>query len=308
MNSSQFSTRIGLEDLSHYTEADYIDGDIIILDDLRELPIEGSFQTEMTFILICVEGRMQVDINGKTYKVNVHDMLVCPPNVFLDNYMISPNFNSKIIGLSYSALQRMLNVNKDIWNMMLHLVKNPVFHLDDYLLELMENYYTLLSFKLKHADDMYRKEVMHALFQAIFYDFCAILMPFMTNKNYTDSGNMKQGDLIVKKFIFLLSESQGKERSVSYFADKLCITPKYLSTVCKASSGKTALDWIHEYTIEVITQQLKYTDKTIKEICDDLNFPNLSFFGKFVKNHLGVSPKEYRKRFANTDAKGKEQS
>lgn len=80
------------------------------------------------------------------------------------------------------------------------------------------------------------------------------------------------------------------------YADSLCVTPKYLSTVCKQVTGKTALHWINEYVQVDIRHWLKNSDKTIKEIAGLLEFPNISFFGKYCRAHFGVSPTELRKR------------
>lgn len=292
-------TKINLNDLSEKVDADYMDGDLLLIDDIKELPCEGSLQTDMLSIIICTEGRIQADMNGQTYTAGEGDMLVCPPNVFLNNYMITPIFNAKILCLSYEALQRLLHLNKDIWDIILYLSKNPVYHLSQESEKLMNNYYSLLSYKLKQQDGRYRKEVMHALFQAVFYDLVEILTPIAKEQNETGDSHIRQGDLLLKRFLKILADSQGKERSVAAFANQLCVSPKYLSTVCKASSGKTALEWIHEYTTEVIVQQLKYSDRTIKEIADGLEFPNISFFGKFVKTQLGVSPTQFRKQLAN---------
>ena len=107
---------------------------------------------------------------------------------------------------------------------------------------------------------------------------------------------MKQANLLFHKFINLLSKNEGRTCSVKKYAEELCITPKYLSFICKSVSGKTALEWIHEYTVKSIERYLKHSNLSIKEIADRLGFPNLSFFGKFTKNYLGVSPTEYRRQ------------
>ena len=91
-----------------------------------------------------------------------------------------------------------------------------------------------------------------------------------------------------------LSKDGGMHRSVSYFANQLCYSPKYVSSVVKQVSGRTALEWIDEYAMEQIKIQLKHSDKSIKEIADNLNFSNQTFFGKYVKAHLGMSPARYR--------------
>ena len=80
------------------------------------------------------------------------------------------------------------------------------------------------------------------------------------------------------------------------YADELCITPKYLSVVCKNNSGKTASEWITEHLLEDIRYYLRQTDMSIKEVSHQLGFPNTSFFGKYVKEHFGMTPIQFRRQ------------
>ncbi len=85
-----------------------------------------------------------------------------------------------------------------------------------------------------------------------------------------------------------------KRQKVESYAKELCISPKYLTAVCKKNSGKTANEWITEHVLEDIRYYLKQTDLSLKQICDRLGFPNQSFFGKYVKDHFGMTPMEFR--------------
>ena len=87
-----------------------------------------------------------------------------------------------------------------------------------------------------------------------------------------------------------------KHRTVEYYVTRLNISSKYLTVICKKNSGKTANQWIQEYTLSAITHYLRTTEKSIKEISFLLGFLNTSFFGKYVKDHLGFSPLEYRRQ------------
>lgn len=275
--------------------ADYSDGDIILIDDISSLPTGDQLHIDMVVVLICVNGKGQFDINGKTHRVNKDEMVVCPPNVLIDNYLISPDFNCKIIGLSYPALQRMLHANNEIWDMIVAVSASPVFKITDEMRVLMSHYYSLLKFKLSQPGSLYRKETMHSLFQAIFYDLCDIVRSRTPHSDVLSA--MKQGDVIVKKFLRLLANAQGEQRSVAYYARQLCVSSKYLSTVCKKSTGRTAKEWIQEYTVEILRHQLRNTDRSIKEISNLLGFPNLSVFGKFCRTSLGLSPTDYRNKY-----------
>ena len=283
----------GSEFLKEKNLVDYQDNDIILIEDLKYMPSGDSIKLDMIFMLLCSKGKLHLCINGKIYEVLAGDMIICPPNVYLDDYLLSPDFESKILGLSYSALQRSLHINKDIWNLILYVVKHPVFHLCEDDLHLIENYYAVVRQKIQSLPNTFHKEIMFSLLQSVYYEIFAIID---NSIQHQPEGNyMNRADYLFKQFLELLSKYEGKERSVSFYANKMCISSKYLSTLVKSTSGKSALEWIHEYTIEAIVRQLKHTDKSIKEIANELNFPNMSFFGKFVKSQVGVPPKEFRR-------------
>ncbi len=274
--------------------ADYSDGDIMILDKIGVTPIEGTIKLDMIIMMYVAKGRIQGDINGQTYNAGAGDVLVCLPEQFLDNYMMSPDFESKIVGLSYKAAQQSLQINNDVLSTLSYIAKNPVIHLDDERQALMVKYYTIISHKVNYPHGYYHKEIMHSIFQCAFYELCAIIAPHV---QYVDNGgSIKQANLLFSRFIKMLSANNGRVRSVKKYAEALCITPKYLSFISKNVSGKTALEWIHQSTTETIVRYLRNSNMSIKEIADTLNFPNLSFFGKFTKSQLGMSPTEYRRQ------------
>lgn len=99
---------------------------------------------------------------------------------------------------------------------------------------------------------------------------------------------------IFDKFIALLSSNIPQQRSVHFYAGQLCITPKYFSSIIHKASGKKPLEWIRRKTIEYIKYRLLHSQESIKEIANNCNFPNTSFFGKYFKNSEGISPGEYR--------------
>ena len=280
----------------------YSDGDMVMLDSMERQRIDSTVRLEMVTIVFVESGMMQCDINGMTVKANVGDLAVCPPNSVIDNGMSSSDYKGKIIGLSYKAMQRSLLMSKDVWNILTYVARHPIITLSDDNRRLISQYLSLVSYKLEHPHGYYHREIMQSLFHCMFYELAATIAPQLeTNRG---DAPLRQGELLFRRFIELLSGYETTDRSVKAYAEKLCVTPKYLSTVCKSVSGKTALEWIHDFLADTITHKLKYTDASIKEIADDLGFPNISFFGKFVKGRFGVSPKEYRHRLqveAQTD-------
>lgn len=135
-----------------------------------------------------------------------------------------------------------------------------------------------------------------SILQAFSYDFYRIQERFM---QLIPQNTLNSSENLFKKFISLLPVFTLKERKVTFYAEKLHITPKYLSSVCKEQSGCTASELINQFVIKEIQFRLKQSDKSVKEIANDMNFPNISFFGKYVKTHLGMSPREYKKKEAS---------
>ena len=95
----------------------------------------------------------------------------------------------------------------------------------------------------------------------------------------------------------LVEQSDGRLRRVDDFASQLNITPKYLSTLLKETMSRRPSEMIKLFTLKAIERRLRFTDMTMQEIANDLKFPNASFFGKYVKEHLGMTPLEYRKKY-----------
>lgn len=293
MDQEKNEQRIDFDYILGRGAADYADGDIIVLDKIGAVPIDETVKLDMVIMLYLVKGRLQGEINGKICNAAAGDIVVCLPNSFLSNYMMSPDIEMKIVALSYSAIKSNMQVNKDMFALMSYVSRNPIIHLDDERQELVAKYYAIIDHKIKRPHGYFHKEIMHSIFQCFFFELFAMIAPHV---QYADNGaSMKQANLLFSRFIEMLTQNNGKVRSVKRYAEELCITPKYLSFISKSVSGKTALEWIHQYTMETIVRYLKHSNLSIKEIADMLEFPNLSFFGKFTKNHLGVSPTEYRR-------------
>ena len=157
-----------------------------------------------------------------------------------------------------------------------------------------DGYYELANAKMHGTRSVFHQAIMMSLLHCVIFELLNIT-DRVEKLELNENEHMTQSDVLFKNFIELLAENEGRVRSVQEYAYMLNVSSKYLSSIVKQISGRTALDLIHETTTHSIVRQLKYTDKSIKEIATDMKFPSLSFFGKFVKSQLGVSPKKFRK-------------
>lgn len=276
---------------------DYMDEDIVIINSLKDISRGNeTMRLRCLLIAVCIDGCIQLDINRKTYLLQTDDLLLGLPNSIISHTLLSPQHKIKLAAFSTRFLQRILKVEKNTWNTVLHIHRYPVNSVntqrDENIIDLYKN---LINLNINKTPHLYHKEVMQHLFAALLCELIGVLnQEISTDSFYNEKECLTQSDQIFRNFIKLLSKDNGIHRSVSYYADELCYTPKYLSKVVKQVCGRTPLDIINEYTMEFIKDRLKRSDKSIKEIAEEFNFPNQSFFGKYVKAHLGMTPVNYR--------------
>lgn len=143
---------------------------------------------------------------------------------------------------------------------------------------------------LSNKENPYRLQVVQHVIMAIFYSSEQIRN---IDSNETPRSN---ADVLSKEFLGLVKDNFRRERQLQFYADKLCITPRYLSRVVKETTNSSAAEWIERYVVLEARALLKSTNMTIQQISDELNFPSQTFFGKYFKRRVGVSPKEYRRK------------
>jgi AraC-like DNA-binding protein len=283
---------VGFDQINN-KDVDYNDGDIAFHMDIRELPISnGSLKINMFVLTACVRGRMEVEINSENHTLDSNSMLICTPNCLITNCMLSPDFDGMILCLSQRIITESLS-ESDIWNRAFRFSTNPIVHVREDSLKLLKIYGSLFYEYKRNKRKTFQKEIITSIVRAALYE---MLSDIDTDTVPVGNNLLRQSDVLFKRFMELLTSCKVKPRTVNWYANRLCVTPKYLSTVCKQVSGKTAFEWINEYVGVDIKHMLKNTNLSIKEITDELNFPNMSFFGKYCRNHFGISPSEYRKQ------------
>ena len=120
------------------------------------------------------------------------------------------------------------------------------------------------------------------------------VLPVAEQMLYEEKHQSRQ-EQVFNQFIQLVNQYASQERNVSFYADKLCLTPRYLNSLIWQASNRTVMDWINEAVIIEAKVLLEYSNKLIYQIADELNFPNTSFFCKFFKRMTGMTPLAYQK-------------
>ncbi|SDZ96726.1 AraC-type DNA-binding protein [Porphyromonadaceae bacterium KH3R12] len=151
--------------------------------------------------------------------------------------------------------------------------------------------HTFIVKKYKREDHLYREEITKNLLYTLIYEVLQLLSSY---KITTNGKALTRSEELLTQFIGLLFQFHSQERSVKFYADKMSLTPKYLSKKVREASGKSVSQWIDEMVIMEAKAMLKSSNLTVLQISEKLNFPNASFFGSYFKKRTGISPIQYR--------------
>lgn len=268
----------------------YSDGDISLMTDINDLSELNGIKSDSYLFLASRKGRLQIDINGNSHTIKEGERLTVLPQNFTDNILVSVDADIVMLRLSVRIVSDLMREHIDKWNRMIYICKAYRMSAVKNLEEQMQFYYRLILSKTMNPDQKYHKEIIRTIIKAI-------LLEMLSNME-TDQCQSAEGEnktqFQFNRFLQILSSEDIKHRPIDFYADRLCISSKYLSVICSKVSGKSARQWIDEYTVEDIRYHLFNTDYSIKEIAYRLGFENLSFFGKYVKRHFGKSPSELR--------------
>jgi len=285
----KYSTKFDLHSFEAHIQKEAIGEDFVIVDNISEVPFfEYPTKIDSAILSVCLKGHIEGGINLKPYSFSENDLFIILPGQIVQYFHKSQDYSGFIISMSKRFTDNLeLNI-KDSVSVLLHLQENPIIHLPpDELAHLLE-YYSIIRKIILNTSNPNRIEVIRLLVLALFYNFQQI------RRESTYAKSKREG--VFEAFYGLLLVHYKESREVGFYANKLCLTPKYLSTLIKELTGKSAFDWINDYVTLEAKALLKSTDLTIQQISDKLNFPSQSFFGKYFKRLVGISPKEYRGR------------
>ena len=285
--------RVKANDFETGEWVDYSADGIRIINDIRRItrPDNDPIALDMNIIVFCQQGSLHVTIDNKKHVLKQRQVLFLQQNNVVNGYEFSENLQAKALVFSMNTIDSSIYTRRKIWDNIAYLHLHPVITLSDSHWQLLSHYYNIALFNINNAENLYKQEIVSHLLRSLIYEFL-----LMTDSMMPSRGDRPQStaDELYQRFLSLLGYSRGRMRKVQQYADQLCVTPDHLTAVVKHISGRTAIDWITESTVNAITHELLYTSRPIKEIADELDFPSLSFFGKYYKQHTGLSPRAKR--------------
>ena len=264
-------------------------GDDIIID-LNATLAEGGMSNEVLIrngivILLCKADGGSICVDSKEYKLSKNNVVVLPENHIINNISPSLMRESNIIAVSVDYILNMPSpIDTSIFSYSRYM---SVIKIADEKFDDLQSYYRFI-YKESRENGKYRVEIIRSIFFALILE---ILAEYEKLFEVGDEVSDIKANNLSDRFFRLLATNYKNSRSVKFYAERLNLTPKYLSTAIKRVTGRPILDWIHEAILIDAKMLLRTTDMTVQEIADQLNFSSPSAFVQFFKKHTGKTPK-----------------
>ena len=269
-------------------------GECIAANSASEMEI-FRFPSRLNALIIGVgtEGETSLTSNLQEFRLKKDSLFIFSPKHILQ-VQSNNRFKAHLIVIAPDFLKRINIDTKRMMPLFLQFGSLPCMELTQAESQSLRSFISMVEQELKGSETDFSSEIIGGLIAATIYKVGDILTHYLTEHPEVDSPIHNRAEEYFRQFTELLGEHYKHERSVGFYARQLCITPKYLTTLIKRISGKSVSEWIDNYVILEAKTLLKYSNMSVQEIAYYLNFPNQSFFGKYFKNHTGMTPTAYR--------------
>ncbi len=245
----------------------------------------------------CIEGNFEIEINLKKFTVHENSLFIYTPGNLVRVLDFDPEQKNGvhfvIVAVSADLLSNTrMDINR-LGDESLRLLENPCVIMTEEERTLCREYFDLIS-DVSSLPVNGTREAITSLISSIFYLMGALWKERLAAVQR--DGGTSRAQIIMEDFLVLVRDHHTKERGLAFYADKLYLTPKYLSKLIKSVSGKSAHEWIDSFVILEAKNMLKYSEMSVKSIVYSLNFPNQTTFYRFFKAKTGMTPSEYRKQ------------
>ena len=240
--------------------------------------------------ILCRKGNMGFSFQDTHYNISSGDYVILPNAALASNFSASDDFQGILMNLSEVFVTSIaIRSNYGIIGH-LSLLRNPVMKLSERDFRICEAALQYLRMRMEDEKHYFREELLGSLLTAHILDLYDIHV--RSRKVVQVSERVT---FLLRKFIELLYNGEYiRNRDLDFYASRLCITPHYLSEICKKVSGKPASYWIDRFAMQEITRLLRQKEFSLTEIAERMNFSSVSYFSRYIRKRLGVCPAEYR--------------
>ena len=274
----------------------HLTADELLSDDRMQF-LKKPFRFNGYLAYFCLGGEINLEINLQSFTVSRGTLVINTPGNICRAQSIGENkvqdVNIIIMAMSPEFLTTIRLDFNSLYRESNSILDNPCISLSQEEFEVCRMYMKIAE-QLIHSGEARSRDALRYLISSVFYFLGNIWTEKISEaRKSADKGSVRS-KMTADSFIKLVVEHHNEERNMAFYADKLCLSPKYLSKLVKAQTGRSAPEWIDAFVIMEAKNLLKYSELSIKEIVYKLHFPNQSVFYKFFKAHTGMTPSDYR--------------
>lgn len=278
---------------NYFKKLNFYDKDILVASSFSRNDSKISVHHDYPYItfLLCQRGSATLYIDDYSRELKAGCQLIVLPHSHGTLTDISRDFDCSIITLSQEVCSKThRSHNIPLYNAQLFFKKQPLIYLPREQQDFFEKMRDIIVLAIKNTAEEFKKRLIVELVQS-FLAWQQTVFATLLNSPLTSTSSQ---DLLTVKFIHLVSKNFLIHHRLEYYANAMCITPKYLSSVIKEITGYTASRWINFFLINEAKRLLTVTTLSVADISEQLGFSNQSFFGKFFKHYTGKSPLAFR--------------
>ena len=240
--------------------------------------------------ILCERGNMGFTFQDTRYNIGTGDYVILPNTTFVSGFSESTDFQGLLMSLSEAFVTSIaIRSNYGIIGH-LSLMQNPVMKLSAHDFRMCEEAMRYIRKRMEDKEHLFREELLGSLLTAHILDLYDIHARSLKTPHISEHTAS-----LLRKFIELLYRGEYiRNRDLDFYASQLCITPHYLSEICKKASGKPASYWIDRFTLQEITRLLRQKELSLTAIAERLNFSSVSYFSRYVQKRMKVSSSGYR--------------
>lgn len=262
--------------------------DILILQNPHFMANWEPYRMKYLLAVLCHEGSGSGAANLRAVHLRRNSLLITLPSQIVESREVSEDFKASFLLVSERFLSR-LGIG-DTYMFYKSVENNPLYQLDEKKADAFRSYIELLHMLMQLQDNTPCMEEAFQLLARLFFLMAGwVVGPAPAGKET----QLRQGEAMMQ-FLQLVKLNYREYRDVGFYADKMNISAKYMTTLIKNASGKSAIQWIEDYVILDAKAQLSSTVNSIQQIAYDLNFPSQALFGRYFKRAVGMSPSDYR--------------
>ncbi len=261
--------------------------DFIFYRDLSALKrLTGKIVVNFVGFIYVTTGKIAITLNDIHLRAEAGQIIFYKAGDFISDVLFSPDSDGMVCGIEATLP---FESRSSVGFPQLTSLKGNcmVFNLNEAMIALLGIYGELLQQKYSMGIENVRFTIISLMEDLL----SSVTLPGADNDKIP---SRQSADRLYQRFSTLLIESYPKPRDVQWYADALSVSPNYLARVVKRISGKSTMTWINEAIMTDVRTSLLHTDESMKEISARLGFNNPAFFGKYVKKHSGLSPKQLR--------------